>query len=186
MCDTSEAPVLKLFGKRVVVNDSHQRPNLCNMQTVTEMELDASAETTTSGTGKFSSHGASEENTWNPWLTNMQQFMCYLPQGAVFFSYNDGSVPYPQLSNPKPVTSDQQHQQQPSEAEYKLTRREASLAESNTTSSSVPVAGFRKYVSPNSIHQRGFMPYKRCAAESKVQPQAPGEEADGEMTRLCL
>lgn len=211
VCDTSEAPVLKLFGKRVVVNDSHQRPNLCNMQTVTEMELDASAETTTSGTGKFSSHGASEENTWNPWLTNMQQFMCYLPQGAVFFSYNDGSVPYPQLSNPKPVTSDQQHQQQPSEAEYKLTRREASLAESNTTSSSVPetttqcsdyaesctkangdddtivpVAGFRKYVSPNSIHQRGFMPYKRCAAESKVQPQAPGEEADGEMTRLCL
>ena len=132
-------------------------------------------------------------------MANAQQYMYYVPQGAVFFSYNGGGVP------------DQQGQHQTSEAEdNKLAQREASLAESNSASTSVPetatrnseessteanggdekmapAVGFRKFVSPTSIHQRGFMPYKRCAAESKVlQPQAPSEEADGEMTRLCL
>jgi hypothetical protein len=38
--------------------------------------------------------------------------------------------------------------------------------------------------------QRGFMPYKRCAAESELlrSEAAGGEEAvaDGELTRLCL
>jgi hypothetical protein len=124
-------------------------------------------------------------------MANAQQFMYYVPQGAVFFSYNGGAgVP------------------QPSEAENK--QREASRAESNTASTSVPeqttrnsaescteadgsddrlapAAGFRKFVAPSAVHQRGFMPYKRCAAESKVlQPQAVSEEADGDMTRLCL
>jgi hypothetical protein len=137
-------------------------------------------------------------------MANAQQFMCYVPQGAVFFSYNGGSVPYPMSSNTKA------DQHQTSEAEGKLTQREASLAESNTTSTSVPepttqnsavsfrepaggddkvspAVGFRKFVAPSTVHQRGFMPYKRCAAESKVlQPQALSEEADGEMTRLCL
>jgi hypothetical protein len=123
-------------------------------------------------------------------MANAQQFMYYVPQGAVFFSYNGGRV------------------HQPSEAENK--HREASRAESNTASTSVPetttrnsaescteadggddkmapAAGFRKFVAPSSVHQRGFMPYKRSAAESKVlQPQAVSEEADGDMTRLCL
>jgi hypothetical protein len=139
-------------------------------------------------------------------MANAQQFMCYVPQGAVFFSYNGGSLPYPMSSNTKTGASDQLRT---FEAEDKLTQREPSLAESNTTSTSVPepttqnsescvqpasgddkvapVAGFRKFVAPSSVHQRGFMPYKRCAAESKVlQPQALSEEADGEMTRLCL
>jgi hypothetical protein len=140
-------------------------------------------------------------------MANAQQFMCYVPQGAVFFSYNGGSVSYPTSSNTKAGASDQH---QTSEVEGKLTQRESSLAESNTTSTSVPepttqnsavscvqpasgddkvapAVGFRKFVAPSSVHQRGFMPYKRCAAESKVlQPQALSEEADGEMTRLCL
>jgi hypothetical protein len=207
VCDTSEAPLIKLFGKTVAVHDSRQQRNL---QTSTDMELDTSAETPTSGVENFSSHGTPEANTWSPWMANAQQCMYYVPQGAVFFSYNGGSVPCPMSSNPKGVTSDQQGQHQTSEAEDKLTQREASLAESNSTSTSVPETvtrnseessteanggdkkmapsvGFRKFVSPSSIHQRGFMPYKRCAAESKVlQPQAPSEEADGEMTRLCL
>ncbi|KAM0906295.1 hypothetical protein ACQ4PT_016859 [Festuca glaucescens] len=192
VCDTSEAPQIKLFGKTVAVNNSHQQPDprTGNLQTVADMELDTSAETPTSGVGNLSSHGAPQANAWSPWMANAQQFMYYVPQGAVFFSYNGGSV------------------HQPSEAENK--QREASWAESNTASTSVPetttrnseescteadggddivapAAGFRKFVSPTSIHQRGFMPYKRCTAESKVlQPQAPSEEADGEMTRLCL
>uniref|UniRef100_A0ACD5UE42 Uncharacterized protein n=1 Tax=Avena sativa TaxID=4498 RepID=A0ACD5UE42_AVESA len=202
VCDRSESPQIKLFGQTVVVNDSHQQQNhdTGNLQTVSDMELDTSAETPTSGTGNLSSHGAPEANTWNPWMANAQQFMYYVPQGAVFFSYNGGSMP---------VTSDQQQHHQSSE-EYKITQREASREESNEASTSVPetttrnsaesctganggddkvapAAGFRKFVSSSSIHQRGFMPYKRCAAESKVlQPQAPSEEADGEMTRLCL
>ncbi|VAH36536.1 unnamed protein product [Triticum turgidum subsp. durum] len=198
VCDnTSDAPVLKLFGKTVVVNESHQLPNpgTCNLQTAADMELDTSAETPTS---------APEANTWSPWLANSQQFMYYVPQGAVFFGYNNGSVPYPVSSSPK---ADQQHQQHASEAAAELRRREAS---SNTASSSVAettarnsaesctgavggddemvhAAGLRERVSPAFVQQRGFMPYKRCAAESKaMQPQAPREEADREMTRLCL
>uniref|UniRef100_A0ACD5UUP0 Uncharacterized protein n=1 Tax=Avena sativa TaxID=4498 RepID=A0ACD5UUP0_AVESA len=201
VCDTSEALQIKLFGQTVALNSSHQQPSpgTSNLQTVTDMELDTSAETPTSGTGDLSSHGAPEANTWSPWMANAQQFMYYVPQGAVFFSYNGGNVP---------VTSDQQQHHQ--QTEYKLTQREASGEESNEASTSVPAtatrnsaescteanggddkvapaAGFRKFVSASSMHQRGFMPYKRCAAESKVlQPQAPSEEADGDMTRLCL
>ncbi|KAI5010964.1 hypothetical protein ZWY2020_013101 [Hordeum vulgare] len=191
VCDnTSDAPVLKLFGKTVVVN-----PGTCNLQTASDMELDTSAETPTS---------APEAKTWSPWLANSQQFMYYVPQGAVFFSYNNGSAPNPMPSSPK---ADQQHQQQASEAAAELRRREAS---SNTASSSVAettarnsaesctgavggddemshAAGLRKPVSPTFVQQRGFMPYKRCAAETRaLLPQAPREEADREMTRLCL
>ncbi|XP_047069823.1 protein REVEILLE 7-like [Lolium rigidum] len=191
VCGTSEAPQIKLFGKTVAVNNAHQQadPSTGNL-TVADMELDTSAETPTSGAGNLSSPGAPQANAWSPWMANAQQFMYYVPQGAVFFSYNGGSVP------------------QPSEAQNK--QREASRAESNTASTSVPeqttrnsaescteadggddkmapAAGFRKFVAPSSVHQRGFMPYKRCAAESKVlQPQAVSEEADGDMTRLCL
>lgn len=198
VCDTSDAPVLKLFGKTVVVNESHQLPNpgTCDLQTAADMELDTSAETPTS---------APEASTWSPWLANSQQFMYYVPQGAVFFSYNNGSASYPMPSSPK---ADQQHQHQASEADNELRRREAS---SNTASSSVAetptmnsaesctgavggddemvhAAGLRERVSPPTfVQQRGFMPYKRCAAETKaMQPQAPREEADREMTRLCL
>ncbi|XP_051219259.1 uncharacterized protein [Lolium perenne] len=189
VCGTSEAPQIKLFGKTVAVNNSHQQPepSTGNLQAVADMELDTSAETPTSGAGN---PGGPQANAWSPWMANAQQFMYYVPQGAVFFSYNGGSV------------------HQPSEAENK--HREASRAESNTASTSVPetttrnsaescteadggddkmapAAGFRKFVAPSSVHQRGFMPYKRCAAESKVlQPQAVSEEADGDMTRLCL
>ncbi|KAM3370173.1 hypothetical protein ACQJBY_017832 [Aegilops geniculata] len=198
VCDsTSDAPVLKLFGKTVVVNESHQLPSpgACDLQTAADMELDTSSGTPTS---------APEASTWSPWLANSQQFMYYVPHGAVFFGYNNGSVPYPMPSSPK---ADQQHQHQASEAADELRRREAS---SNTASSSVAettarnsaesctgaaggddemvhAAGLRERVSPTFVQQRGFMPYKRCAAETKaMQPQAPREEADREMTRLCL
>ncbi|OEL24179.1 Protein LHY, partial [Dichanthelium oligosanthes] len=44
-----------------------------------------------------------------------------------------------------------------------------------------------KCASSASFSRRGFVPYKRCAAESEApRPVAAGEEADGELTRLCL
>ena len=62
---------------------------------------------------------------------------------------------------------------------------------SNTSESRTapPAAGPRltKCASSASFSRRGFVPYKRCAAESEAaRPVAPGEEADGELTRLCL
>ncbi|CAN6253753.1 unnamed protein product, partial [Urochloa humidicola] len=44
-----------------------------------------------------------------------------------------------------------------------------------------------KCPSSASFSRRGFVPYKRCAAESEApRAVAAGEEADGELTRLCL
>ncbi|CAN6246550.1 unnamed protein product [Urochloa humidicola] len=44
-----------------------------------------------------------------------------------------------------------------------------------------------KCPSSASFSRRGFVPYKRCAAESEApRPVAAGEEADGELTKLCL
>ncbi|KAL5196691.1 hypothetical protein ABZP36_000203 [Zizania latifolia] len=223
-CDRSEAPVLRLFGKRVVVNDFHQvpTPNTGNLHTMAGMEVDSSAETSTSGTGKFSCHGAAEENTWSPWLNNTQQFLYYLPHGQFFslhsalpcFSYHNWGVPCPQLSHPQMVASNQQHQHQIFDAVgYKGIQREGSWTELNTGSSSVletatqnsettvscrhgnksedeivPFPDSRKCVSPGSDCRRGFVPYKRCVADSEglLKSQDPPQEADGEMTRLCL
>uniref|UniRef100_A0A0D9W8M4 Uncharacterized protein n=1 Tax=Leersia perrieri TaxID=77586 RepID=A0A0D9W8M4_9ORYZ len=213
-CDRSGAQVLRLFGKRVMVNDLHQisTPDAENMQTVADMEVDASAETPTSGTGKFSSHGAGEASTWNPWLTNTHQFLYYLPHGQFFFihsalpcfSYHNEGAPFPQLSNSQVVAPNQQHQHQTSE-DHKHMQREGSWAESNTVSSSVPETTTHNSETtesyrhesrnddvmvpiPGSNCKRGFVPYKRCVAESKklLKSQVSQEEADGEMTRLCL
>ncbi|OEL20725.1 hypothetical protein BAE44_0018259 [Dichanthelium oligosanthes] len=216
---TVEGPVLRLFGKRVAVNNLHQQPNsnIENLQHVADMELDASAETPTSGTGKYSSHGAAEAKTWSPWLVGAQQFMYYLPQGEVlpvhsachFLSYSNGSISYT-VFNPETVASNKQQHQPSQAADCKFTRAEGSWTESITTSSSVPettqnsdsidstqanndddevipVPGSRKFLSTAPVYLRGFVPYKKCTAQSKMlQSQVPGEEEDGEMTRLCL
>ncbi|KAG2568306.1 uncharacterized protein LOC120680713 isoform X1 [Panicum virgatum] len=219
-CGIPEGPVLRLFGKRVVVNNLHQQPNsnTGNLKHAADMELDSSAETPTSGTGKFSSHGAEEAKTWSPWLTGTQQFVYYLPQGEVlsvhsacqFLSYSNGSISYGVLNQQTVASNKQQHQ--PSQAsDCKFTRAEGSWAESITTSSSVPetttqnsdsiestqvnndddevipVPGSRKFLSTVPTYLRGFVPYRKCTAQSKMlQSQVPGEEADGDMTRLCL
>ncbi|CAN6249879.1 unnamed protein product [Urochloa humidicola] len=220
VCGMPEGPVLRLFGKRVEVNNLHQQPNsnTGNLQHAADMELDASVETPTSGTRKLSSHGTKEANTWNPWLTGTQQFMYYLPQGEVLsvhsayqvLSYGNGSISYTVL-NPQTVASDKQHHQPSQAADCNLfTRVEELWTESIATSNSVPettpqnsdsiestqvnndedevtpVPGSRK-CSAAPAHLRGFVPYKKCAAQSKMlQLQVPGEEADREMTRLCL
>jgi hypothetical protein len=51
----------------------------------------------------------------------------------------------------------------------------------------VAVQRLTKWPSSASFSRSGFVPYKRCAAESEApRPMAAGEEADGELTRLCL
>lgn len=218
-CEIPEGPVLMLFGKRVVVNNLDQQPssNTGSLQHVAEMELDASAETPTSGAGKLSSHYAEEAKTWCPWLTGTQQFMFYLPQGEVFsvhsacqfLNYGNGSISYTVL-NAQPVTSNKQQNELSQAADCKTTRAEGSWTESIATSSSVPettqnsdsmestkvnndedevipVPGSRKCASAVPACLRGFVPYKKCTVQSKMlQSEAPNEEADREMTRLCL
>ncbi|KAK3141698.1 hypothetical protein QOZ80_4BG0337240 [Eleusine coracana subsp. coracana] len=218
-CGISESPVLRLFGKRVMVNDLHHQPKSKteNQQNAADMELDGSAETPTSGTRKLSSHSAAEANTMSSWPTDTNQFMYYLPRGKVlfvpsdcqFFSYNNGSIACSVL-NPQ---AKQQHQHLPSQAaDCRFPSGEGSCSESITTSSSMPgtptqnpnsvesmqvtnnkedevilVPGSRKCVNQTSDCLRGFVPYKKCTAESGiVQFKTPGEEADREMTRLCL
>lgn len=216
-CGIPEGPTLRLFGKRFAVNNLHQQStfNLEKLQHASDMDLDASAETPTSGTGKLSSHGAAEAEAWNSWLTGTQQFMFYLPQWEIpslhstsqFLSYGNGNIYYTVL-DPEAVASNKQ-QNQPSQAAD--CKAEGSQTESITTSSRVhettthnsdsiestqvnnyedkviPVPGSRKYVSTIPACLRGFVPYKKCTAQSKMlQSQAPGEEADREMTRLCL
>ncbi|XP_062226554.1 uncharacterized protein LOC133924844 [Phragmites australis] len=219
-CVIPEGPVLRLFGKRVVVNDLHRQPNsnTGSLQNEVDMELDASAETPTSGSGNFPSYGAAEASTWSPWLTGAQQFMYYLPQGEVlsvhsacqFFSYDNGTISCTVL-NPQAVASNKQQNHRPYQAaDSKFMREEGSWMESITTSSSVPettqnsdsiestqvnnnedevihVHGSRKCVSSAPVRLGGFVPYKKCAAESKMlRSQAHDEDEDGEMTRLCL
>lgn len=215
-CEIPEGPVLRLFGKRVVVNNLDQQPssNTGSLQHVADMELDASAETPTSGTGKLSSQVTEEAKTWCLWLIGTQQFMYYLPQGEVFsmhpacqfLNYGNGSISYTVL-NAQTVKQQNQPSQVP---DCKVTRAEGSPTESITTSSSVaetiqnsdsiestkvnndedkviPVPGSRKCASTVPASLRGFVPYKKCTAQSKMlQTEAPGEEADREMTRLCL
>uniref|UniRef100_A0A0A9DM64 Uncharacterized protein n=1 Tax=Arundo donax TaxID=35708 RepID=A0A0A9DM64_ARUDO len=182
------------------------------------MELDPSAETPTSGTGKFFSHAA-EANIWSPWRIGTQQFLYYLPQREVFslhsacqfFSYDNGSISCTVLSPQAVASNKQQNHQLCQAAQPKFKREDGSWTESITTSSSVPetttqnsysiesiqvnnnedelipVPGSRKCISPAPVHLRGFVPYKKCTAESEMlQSQVPDEEEDGEMTRLCL
>ncbi|KAF8702595.1 hypothetical protein HU200_032981 [Digitaria exilis] len=185
-----EGPVLRLFGKRVVVNDLHQQSNSdSGLQNAADMELDASAQTPTSGTGKFSSHGEEEAKTWSPWLAGTQQFMYYLPQG-----YGNGSMPYTEL-NPQTVASNTQQHQPSQAADCNSTSVPETTQNSDSTESTrvnnndeevIPVPGSRKRLSTVPVHLQGFMPYKKCtAAQSKMlQSQAPGKDED--MTRLCL
>ncbi|KAL6843683.1 hypothetical protein ACP4OV_026254 [Aristida adscensionis] len=201
-CGMPDGPVLRLFGKRVVVNDLHQQPNsnTGNIEPATDMELDASSETETSVTEGFSSQVAAEANTWSPWLIGRQQFMFYLPQGEFlavhsanpFFSYDNGSRPG-RVLNPQVVASNrQQHQQQSQAAHCQSMREEGSWTESNITSNSVPETTQNSdsveslQASPAPVCVRGFMPYKKCGASMVPKLLVPGGEEDGEMTRLCL
>lgn len=204
----AEGPVLRLFGKRVVVSNLDQQPssNTGSLQHAADMELDdASAETPTSGTGKLSSHAAEEAETWCPWLVgSTQQFLYYLPQGEVFsmhpgcqfLNYGNGSISYTAL-DARTVTSNKQRSQPWTESietssSVPETAQNSDPAESTKVNRgedkvAVPVPGSRKCASAIPACRRGFVPYKKCTARSKVlQPVAPGEEADRELTRLCL
>lgn len=205
-CKGSEASVFKLFGEKVAVKDSYQ-------QNGRHLKMDASPAYVTQATRNAIPFAGA--NAWNPWPSNMQQVMYFIPGPDGFaaqpvvpwLGYNRGlpcSVFYPQA-----VASSQHHE--PSESPD---QREGSLTGSNTASSIAPASAAQnsdaveshaeqgnasesvtapavkrlsKCPSSASTNRRGFMPYKRCAAESDApRSVVPGEEADGELTRLCL
>ena len=214
----TDAPVFKLFGKKVVVKDSYGHP-----QSGIDLKIGASPAIVAAG-----------GSSWNPWPGTVQQLMCFVPQPDGFaaqsvvpwFAYNGGlpcALFYPQAA-PSAQHQQQLHHHQTSEPlDHKRTRREGSLTGSNTASSAVPAASaaaqnsdaaeshgpgqentgksdavppaaaavpvprLARCASSASFSRRGFVPYKRCAAESEApRPVAAGEEADGELTRLCL
>ncbi|KAL6633764.1 hypothetical protein ACP70R_026435 [Stipagrostis hirtigluma subsp. patula] len=208
----SEAPVIKLFGKKVVVKD-------CNEHLQRDMSMLASAESLSLVTESMPPLGGAAEGTsWSPWPSSMHHLMYFVPQADGFaaqsgvvpwLGYN-GSIPCA-LFYPQAVASKQQPQDQ------RLEQREGSLTGSNTACSAVPAASavqnsdaaeshgggqantresctapaaprLTKCLSSASFSRRGFVPYKRCAAESEAVPRsaATGDEADGELTRLCL
>ncbi|KAL5208623.1 hypothetical protein ABZP36_033058 [Zizania latifolia] len=129
---------------------------------------------------------------------------------------------YPQAAAAAAAT-DQQHHRRSDAVEFSTSQREGSLTGSNTASvvpsglvAAMAVAAQNSDVAESrgqdnrrdsyaarvtkcessasvSLLQRGFVPYKRCAAESELlrSDSAGGEEtqavgADGELTRLCL
>ncbi|KAM0831590.1 hypothetical protein ACQ4PT_065431 [Festuca glaucescens] len=214
----SETSVLKLFGKSVTVKDSYQKPKAStgSLQNGGDLEREAAAEdTTTQGSRNLPSAGAAQGSSWNPWPSNMQQFVYFVPQTDSFttqsampwFSYNrtlPGAMFYQQA-----VASSQHHSHRSEAADQKIMQREGSWTGSNTgtgsapqnsdatdsrgrgnssESDTTPLPRLTKCESSVSVSlQRGFVPYKRCATESKsLRSEAPREEADGELTRLCL
>ncbi|EES05718.1 hypothetical protein SORBI_3004G279300 [Sorghum bicolor] len=217
----SEAPILKLFGKKVVVEE--------------DLKTDSSPASAVQATRTGNPIAAAGASSWNPWQgsVQVQQLMYLVPQPDGFaaqpavvpwFGYNGGlpcAVFYPQAVASAP---EQQQQQQASEPlDHRRAQREGSLTGSNMAASSAAASAAQnsdtaessrqgpgghentsdgyaalrraaavprltKCASSASLSGRGFVPYKRCAAESEApRPVAArGEEADGEMTRLCL
>ncbi|GJM86451.1 hypothetical protein PR202_ga02312 [Eleusine coracana subsp. coracana] len=212
VCTGSEASGFKLFGKKVAVKDSYQ-----HLQNGRNLKMDASPASVTQATrNAIPFAGANSWNPWPGNMQQVMYFLPGpdgLPAQSVmpWLGYN-GSLPC-SLFYPHAVASNQQNHQhhQPSES---LNQREGSLTGSNTASSVAPVSAAQnsdaadshagkgnaseggkapavkrlsKCPSSASTNRRGFMPYKRCAAESDApQSVAPGDEADGELTRLCL
>ncbi|PAN07633.1 hypothetical protein PAHAL_1G351000 [Panicum hallii] len=205
----TEAPVFKLFGKKVVVKDSYGHP-----ESGRDLKIGASPAIVAAG-----------GSSWNPWPGAVQQLMCFVPQPDGFaaqsvvpwLAYN-GSLPCA-LFYPQAAPSAQQLHQTSEPPDHKRTQREGSRTGSNTASSAVPAAQnsdateshgpgqettsesgavppaaaavpvprLARCASSASFSRRGFVPHKRCAAESEApRPVAAGEEADGELTRLCL
>ncbi|KAK1619022.1 hypothetical protein QYE76_024539 [Lolium multiflorum] len=214
----SETSVLKLFGKSVTVKDSYQKPKAStgNPQNGGDLETEAAADdTTTQGSRNLPSAGAAGGSSWNPWPSNMQQFVYFVPQSDSFttqsampwFSYN-GALPGAMFYQ-QAVASSQHHSHRSEAADHKIMQREGSWTGSNTgtgsaaqnsdatdsrgrgnssESDTTPLPRLTKCESSVSVSlQRGFVPYKRCTAESEsLRSEAPREEADGELTRLCL
>ncbi|XP_062222419.1 protein REVEILLE 1-like [Phragmites australis] len=139
----------------------------------------------------------------------------FIAQTVVPWLGYNGSLPCA-LFYPQAVALNQQQHQPSETLDHKGMQREGSWTGSNTASSVVPAASaaqnsdaaeshggqentsesdtapavpwLTECLSSASFSRRGFVPYKRCAAKSEAVPRsvAPGEEADGELTRLCL
>ncbi|XP_066322305.1 protein REVEILLE 1-like [Miscanthus floridulus] len=194
----SEAPIFKLFGKKLVVEDLR-----------TDSSPGSIAQATRNGNPIVA---AGATSSWNPWpgSVQVQQLMYLVPQP--WFGYN-GSLPCA-VFYPQAVASAQEQQQASEPLDHRRAQREGSVTGSNMAASSaaVPAASaaqnsdiaesrhgpggqentsdgyaalrraaavrrLTKCASSASFSGRGFVPYKRCTAESEApRPVAPGEE----------
>ncbi|XP_008676827.1 uncharacterized isoform X3 [Zea mays] len=203
LCDAHEvsrlgsgAPVVKLFGNKVVV------VKVKDLETDTPPASVAEAARNGSPT-----NGAAGASSWKPW----PELTCLVPR-------RDGFAAQPIVSPPcavfyYPQASAQEHQQASEPLDHRRAQREGSSPTGSSVASSAAAesrhgpgqenasdgyAALRaaiprptKRASSASFGGRGFVPYKRCAAESEAARPvalalAPGEEADGDLTRLCL
>ncbi|VAI48117.1 unnamed protein product [Triticum turgidum subsp. durum] len=207
-CTGSATSVLKLFGKKVVVNDSFQKPNTStgNPQNGGDVGTEASDDTTTQGSRNLPSGGATEGSSWSPWPSSMQQFVYFVPQPDGFATQSAvpwfGTLPGATFYQQAVAPNQHQHQRHRSEtADHKFMQREGSWTGSNTGPGSAAhnsdaadsrgrgnssesdktlVPRLTKCESSVSVSlQRGFMSYKRCAAESEsLRSEAPREETN--------
>ncbi|KAF8768593.1 hypothetical protein HU200_007141 [Digitaria exilis] len=220
-CIPTEAPVFKLFGKKVLVKNSNEENASPN----------SVAQATRNGIFSGAAEGRSSWNQWPSDSVQVQQVMYFLPQPDGFAAQSvvpwlaayNGRLPcalfYPQQAVP---SAHQQHLQPSEPLDHKRMQREGSLTGSNTPgSSAVPPAAAAQSSDAAESHghgqentgesgtvllpaavprltkcassasfsgRRALVPYNRCAAESEAPrpPVVVGEEADGELTRLCL
>ncbi|TKW40946.1 hypothetical protein SEVIR_1G280700v4 [Setaria viridis] len=213
-CIGTEASVFKLFGKKVVVKDPLE--HLKTDASATSV-AQATRNAIPFGAAEGSSWNPWPTGVQMQQLMYfVPQPDGFAAQSAVPWLAYNGALPcalfYPQAAAP---SAQHHHHNQPSEPlNHKRVQREESLTGSNTASSAVPAASaaqnsdaaeshgprqentsesaiavprLTKCPSSASFSRRGFVPYKRCAAESEApRPVAAGEEADGELTRLCL
>jgi hypothetical protein len=187
---------VKLFGNKVVV------VKVKDLETDTPPASVAEAARNGSPT-----NGAAGASSWKPW----PELTCLVPR-------RDGFAAQPIVSPPcavfyYPQASAQEHQQASEPLDHRRAQREGSSPTGSSVASSAAAesrhgpgqenasdgyAALRaaiprptKRASSASFGGRGFVPYKRCAAESEAARPvalalAPGEEADGDLTRLCL
>jgi hypothetical protein len=212
-CTGSDASVFKLFGKRVALKDSYQ--HLQNGRNL-EMDSSPTF-VTQATRNAVPSAGANSWNPWPANMQQVMYFLPGpdgFPAQSVlpWLGYN-GSLPC-SLFYPQAVASNQQQQHQHHQPSVSPEQGEGSLTGSNSAVNVTPASAAQnsdaveslaeqgnaseivrepavkrlsKCPSSASTIRRGFMPYKRCAAQSDAPLSvAPREEADGDLTRLCL
>ncbi|KAJ1280487.1 hypothetical protein BS78_04G236300 [Paspalum vaginatum] len=209
-------PAFKLFGKKVAVKDSYEHPQ-DGRGLKTDTSPASVAQATRRADPFGAAGGSSWNpwpSSVQPLMYFVPQPDGFAAQHVVpWFGYNGGlpcALFYPEAA-PSTQQTPERPDQRRMQREGSLTgsntassavpaawaAQNSDFAEShgagqeNTSESRTgpTAAGPRltKCASSASFSRRGFVPYKRCAAESEAaRPVAPGEEADGELTRLCL
>ncbi|RLN08714.1 hypothetical protein C2845_PM11G29910 [Panicum miliaceum] len=208
-CVGTEVPVFKLFGKKVVVKDSYGHP-----QSGRDLKIGASPAIVASGGSSWNPWPDSMQQLMCfvpqpagfaaqsvlPWLAYNGSLPCALlyPQAAPSAQRHHQTSEPPDRKRTQRegsltgsnTASSAVPAAQTSDAAESRGPGQGTTSESDAVppaAAAVPVPRLARCASSASFSRRGFVPYKRCAAESEApRPVAAGEEADGELTRLCL